>query len=139
MITEDYVSFETAKLLKEKGFDEATNRYYNAQYDQIRTVSDTFMWHWNDEKFMKHVMMEGAVAIPTIQMTMKWLREVYNLVIEPYRTACGYLYTISSIPYGSTKYDNSEAYNGDDEASGQWTTWEKACEDGIKYCLENLI
>ena len=139
MITEDYVSFETAKLLKEKGFDEATNRYYNAQYDQIRTVSDTFMWHWNDEKFMKHVMMEGAVAIPTIQMIMKWLREVYNLVIEPYRTACGYLYTISSIPYGSTKYDNSEAYNGDDEASGQWTTWEKACEDGIKYCLENLI
>lgn len=25
MITEDYVSFETAKLLNEKGFDEETN------------------------------------------------------------------------------------------------------------------
>jgi len=29
MITEDYVSFETAKLLKEKGFDE-----YCGYYDQ---------------------------------------------------------------------------------------------------------
>lgn len=47
--------------------------------------------------------------------------------------------TLSSIPYGSNKYDNSDAFDGDDEASGQWTTWEKACEDGIKYCLENLI
>ena len=29
MITEDYVSFETAKLLKEKGFDEYTISYYD--------------------------------------------------------------------------------------------------------------
>jgi hypothetical protein len=28
MIAEDYISFETAKLLKEKGFDEATHQYY---------------------------------------------------------------------------------------------------------------
>ena len=28
MITEDYVSFETAKLLKEKGFDEPTTGTY---------------------------------------------------------------------------------------------------------------
>ena len=31
MITEDYVSFETAKLLKEKGFDD---EYTNAFYDK---------------------------------------------------------------------------------------------------------
>jgi hypothetical protein len=29
MITEDYVSFETAKLLKEKGFDATCKKYYN--------------------------------------------------------------------------------------------------------------
>ena len=28
MITEDYVSFETAKLLKEKGFDSECHSYY---------------------------------------------------------------------------------------------------------------
>ena len=29
MITEDYVSFETAKLLKEKGFDEDIDLWYD--------------------------------------------------------------------------------------------------------------
>lgn len=127
MITEDYVSFETAKLLKEKGFDEATYHDYDEEGKR-----------WFEEVLVCHNSQSG-IACPTLQMAMKWLREVHNLVIEPYRNACGYLYTISSIPYGSTKYDNSQAFNGDDEDSGQWTTWEKACEDGIKYCLENLI
>lgn len=83
-ITEDYVSFETAKLLKEKGFRAITNRYYNAQYDQIRTVSDCFMMDWNDEKYMKSITMPGAIAIPTHQTALKWLREVHNIdIIAP--------------------------------------------------------
>lgn len=131
MITEDYVSFETAKLLKEKGFDEKCRQYWyrgNLVFSRSE-IHNRELDNYEDEGW----------SAPTLQMAMKWLREVHNLVIEPYRTACGYLYTISSTPYGSTKYDNSEAYNGDDENSGQWSTWEKACEDGIKYCLVNLI
>lgn len=132
MITEDYVSFETAKLLKEKGFDEATIGYYPIVGKAKEIFHKGAAYRWN-------YFSDRGIAAPTLAMAMKWLREVHNLVIEPYRTACGYLYTISSIPYGSNRYDNSEAYNGDDEDSGQWTTWEKACEDGIEYCLKNLI
>lgn len=135
MITEDYVSFETAKLLKEKGFDcekESITAMYRKDGEFYSlSSSDPYYYDYND-------FDEYDYIAPTIQMAMKWLREVHNLVIEPYRTACGYLYTISSIPYGSTLYDNSQAFNGDDENSGQWTTWEKACKDGIKRCL-NLI
>ena len=135
MITEDYVSFETAKLLKEKGFDESCDSYVSEIFPTVITKFANGLSYKNSER-------QDALNIyttPTLQRAMKWLREVHNLVIEPYRTACGYLYTISSIPYGSTKYDNCEAYDGDDEDSGQWSTWEKACEDGIKYCLEKLI
>ena len=132
MITEDYVSLETAKLLKEKGFDEATNRYYNAQYDQIRTVSDTFMWHWNDEEFMKRVLMEGAIAIPTLQMAMKWLRENYNIHIEVrYFPAPNiYRYVIIHSPITFENIGSHPQY---------FNTYEEACEAAIKYCLENLI
>jgi hypothetical protein len=133
MITEDYVSFETAKLLKEKGFDEPCQFLYSSKYKPEGDFVGNFNARKNSE------INEASCSAPTLQMAMKWLREVYNLVIEPYRTACGYLYTISSVPYGSTMYDNSQEFNGDDEDSGQWTTWEKACEDGIKYCIENLI
>lgn len=131
MITEDYVSFGTAKLLKEKEFDEETRGYYPIKGDATG--------HLMFGSEYDHNRSQVQISAPTLQMAMKWLRETHNLVIEPYRTACGYLYTISSIPYGSTKYDNSQAFNGDDEDSGQWSTWEKACEDGVKYCLKNLI
>ena len=135
MITEDYVSFEIAKLLKEKDFDKdvlITDWWYDEKGDAHKHQNYSYS---GSPVYYK----ETCCHAPTLQMAMKWLREVHNLVIEPYRTACGYLYTVSTIPYGSTKYDNFEAYNGDDEDSGQWTTWEKACEDGIKYCIESLI
>jgi len=133
MITEDYVSYETAKLLKEKEFDEECRAFY------VKSKECGIELFHAKEPYNYNNNVHPCTSAPTLQMAMKWLREVHNLVIEPYRTACGYLYTISSIPYGSTKYDNSQAFNGDDEDSGQWSTWEKACEDGVKYCLENLI
>lgn len=157
MITEDYVSFETAKLLKEKGFSEWCFKCYGVavlhngadisfdeecelkdegRENEIEYVEGGRLYDYGCKNRDKYSRVWAA---PTLWVAMKWLREVHNLVIEPYRTACGYLYTISSIPYGSTKYDNSQAFNGDDEDSGQWSTWENACEDGIKYCLENLI
>lgn len=134
MITEDYVSFETAKLLKEKGFDEATNRYYNAQYDQIRTVSDTFMWHWNDEDFMERVLMKGAIAVPTIQMAMKWLREEKGIAVIP---------VISSV-LDNEKFlwDVKIVVAETNDTYSQGWVYEKqedACEKAVKYCLENLI
>jgi len=159
MITEDYVSFETAKLLKEKGFDEATNRYYNAQYDQIRTVSDTFMWHWNDEASMKSVLMEGAIAIPTLQMAMKWLREVHNILLVvdyeyEYDTTPYYfkIYRLDEngkperVPIKGVSYDKDNnatehivGYRDWERSYGDYSTYEEACESAIKYCLENLI
>ena len=135
-ITEDYVSFETAKLLKDKGFDEATNGYYNAQYDQIRTVSDMFLWHWNNEEFMKRVSMDGAIAIPTLQMAMKWLREVHDILIiinkdihilEGFK---GYFFVIQSAKGGS--YAPASV-------GTPTKVYEDAVEAAIKYCLEHLI
>ena len=121
MITEDYVSFETAKLLKGNGFDDFTCHSY----------------YYKNGDIEEETRYEGDFGRPTIQMAMKWLRKAHNLCIEPYRTACGYLYTISTIPYGSCKCNPKEG--GDDEDSGQWTSYEGACEAAIKYCLENLI
>lgn len=125
-ITEDYVSFETAKLLKEKGFNEICYLGYNKNGEYLPTGN-----RCNSQIIQPDFCL---ICCPTLQMAMKWLREVHNLCIEPYRTACGYLYTISTIPYGSCKCNPREG--GDDEDSGQWTTYEGACEAAIKYCLE---
>ena len=127
MITEDYVSFEIAKLLKEKGFDEPVQYFY--KFDSKELYRGTV--------FTNTEIGDKFYNAPTLQMAIKWLREVHNLCLEPYRTACGYLCDIARVPSGTELYQQD--YEGDDEASGQFTTYEKSCEAAIKYCLENLI
>lgn len=138
-ITEDYVSFETAKLLKEKGFQQLQDNcgYFTTEMVYSIDTDDDGEHHFAHQYPAGVYNKDKYIAAPTLQMAMKWLREVHNLCVEPYRTASGYLYTISKIWTGSEIY--SDEFNGDDEASGQWTTYEKACEAAIKYCLEHLI
>ena len=62
MITEDYVSFEIAKLLEEKGFDEKISSYYE---DNTLCLGEWF--EWNRSPF-------GEIAAPSHAMAMKWLR-----------------------------------------------------------------
>ena len=72
MITEDYVSFEVAKLLKEKGFNEATYGTYSSEGD-LSLTNPNINWNEKDLPF---------IAAPTLQMTMKWLREVHHIFIS---------------------------------------------------------
>lgn len=118
MIEEAYVSFDTAILLKEKGFNNICRSYWHSHN------------HFDFEHTKEFVSAEDVYLLrPTQQMAMRWLREVHNLCIEPYRIQSVYLYTISKIWTGSKLYS--------DEL--QWTTYEKACEAAIKYSLEHLI
>ena len=74
MITEDFVSFETAKLLKEKGFDEKVDTLYKMDAEFLKS---TLCINYNDAKFAlldMHNIPENTVSAPTLQMVMKWLR-----------------------------------------------------------------
>jgi len=129
MITEDYVSFETAKLLKEKGFNEECFALYNP--DGILIQSGIRL---NNIQVGR---VKGSYSASTLQMAMKWLREVHNLSVEIYRTACGYIGCIVTIPSGTDIKFLEE--DGDDLPSGTYTKWEYACEAAIRYCLEHLV
>jgi hypothetical protein len=138
MITEDYVSFETAKLLKEKGFDAKCNRYYNAQYEEARTVSDTFAMNFNDETLVRRLMMEGAYSIPTLQMAMKWLRNKHNCHIIIDYTFTGDANLSEEYVSYCYKVENAKTYM--QHIHNEWySTYEQACEAAIKYCLTELV
>ena len=125
MITEDYVSFETAKLLKDKGFNEECLRWYVANEPQEGTVEKGF----GENQFY--------INAPTLQMAMKWLREVHNIHIEIFvikkydKKICEYTYTIMDLNFPGSD-DGIDCCNN-------YKTYEQACEAAIKYCLENLI
>ena len=145
MIKEDYVSLEIAKLLKENGFDEECSKFwlYNKNdTNEVCLVSCGLLGDTNLELNNSQIDTilndnKNGYSAPTLQMAMKWLREVHNLCLEPYRTACGYLCDVARVPSGSEIYGQDN--EGDDEDSGEFTTYEKSCEAAIKYCLENLI
>jgi len=121
-ITEDYVSFETAKLLKEKGFDEPIQYFY--KFDSKELYRGTV--------FTNTQIGDKFYNAPTLQMAMKWLREEHNLFIwVGYNGSKGlpFYYEIRNMQ------DNSVVHIGGICAG----TYELVVEAAIKYCLENLI
>ena len=122
MITEDYVSFETAKLLKEKGFDENCDRSYVGDDAEELSWSQGFNNSYYKE-FYKNISICSA---PRISFVMKWLRKVHNITI-------GITFSSGIISYEIQK-------NGEFITSiGSSRTYEQMVEEAIKYCLENLI
>lgn len=117
MITEDYTSFEIAKLLKEKGFNEECFALYNPDGMLIQSGI-----RLNNIQVGR---VEGSYSAPTLQMTRKWLEEVHGIHLNIiYNKICDKGY------WGKGHWTwNNEEYN----------SYEQACEAAIKYCLENLI
>lgn len=144
MITEDYVSFKTAKLLKEKGFDGKCYKvwvHYTSSTpmlwaaptfvegetivdrESVESAERTWNMIYGDSENKNH----GYLA-PTLQMAMKWLREVHNIDISvtPDRKAG---YSVLIFKDKRLPFDTLDSYS----------IYEQACEAAVKYCLENLI
>lgn len=124
-IKEDYVSFETAKLLKEKGFSEVE-------------CQNSPHFAYNMDGQFSGPSWDTKYNAPTLQMAMKWLREVHNIhivikiVIRTYGDI-EYYYEL----YGTKNKSLCvvcDIYKGE-----TWSRSEQACEEAIKYCLEYLI
>lgn len=127
MIQDEYIKFETAKLLKEKGFDEKCGYCYAFfDEDDIRVLE------------LKHhisglSLAEERYPYVTQSVAMKWLREVHNISVEPlvdFGSGDEYWWTAD---VGYIKKDGLI-----NELCG-YNSYEEACEAAIKYCLENLI
>lgn len=148
MITEDYVSYETAKLLKEKGFNGDTDKQFNL---------DKIVGDYNITDRSRYP--ERYLDAPTLQMAMKWVQETFNIVIIP-----NYEYECDSTPWcykifklgengkpervvvKGVSYDKDDnptehivGYRDYERSYKDYATKEEACEAGIRYVLENLI
>lgn len=137
MTQEAYVTFEVAKLLRDKGFD--TPSYITGHvYSEHGTLQSNTSF--------KSVTMDYITAC-TQQMAMRWLREKHNIVIainilnennednidytNPDRWWYYWLFTDEKGVY--------EEKLQPDFLKNEYPTYEEATEAAIKYCLENLI
>ena len=129
-MTEDYVSFKTAKLLKEKGFP---------QYKK----EDGFVGlKYNVNGELTTAPYAEHYAAPSLHRAIKWMRENGFHIYAPmeidydedergdkwYHDAA-YYPEIRRVSDGKIMYDDGTLY----------TTPEQACEVAIRYCLENYF
>lgn len=125
MIKEAYVSFEIAKLLKEKGFDWDCNAIYGRRGEFQRNTDRAF----NNGGL--HV-----TSAPTHQMACAWLREKHLIiVVTP---------VLFNVDYENSKWgydiwtdDNLEV--SAEDCTKPLATYEEATEEALKYVLENLL
>lgn len=120
-MTDDYVSFETAKLLKEAGFIVFCDKYFVkpeiTDYYKGRGINAN--WNALDEYFSR----------PTLSLAAKWLREENNIYVEVIRKfTCWKFSLINLNPVCIIKL-----------TAGSFNTYEEALEEGLKEALEFLI
>lgn len=123
MITDELVSFETAKLAKEKGFNWICPHYFrlnNRELYKIFPCED-----WSD--------IGDRINVPTKSLLQRWLREEKGFYVYPL-------------------FDNDElswTYVVREKRSDMWIPliskmsyydcFDEAMEDALKVVLENLV
>ena len=124
-LTESYVSFDTAVLLKEKGFDVPTREHYYSNGIMSSVITEYNQWNDNSDMF----------SAPTQQLTMRWLRETTNYELNVFCTEVdenfkrGYSYDIYNVIDVEEKSYQEHGFN----------TYEEAVEAALKCCLEHCI
>ena len=140
----EFVDFELAKKLKEKGFEQCYNIF---GYRPI----------YSDENTIRFISSIGAyekeyfglnISVPTISQVLKWLRKEKKLHIEPCILADAdtdadgkiineyayWSFSVTSIETGDMIYFEYEHI--DDK---RFDSYEQAALAGIEYVLDNLI
>ena len=133
-ITEQLVSFEVAKLLKEKGFDVKCGgwymehgalfiNYHKEEYNEVPFLHNT----------NKLLFKLNRVSAPTQQLAIDWIRMNFGICIsvgcDTYSGKNDWNYGINIIGNPEFDYDSSNSYNSPEEAK----------EAALRYVLEKLI
>lgn len=121
-MTEELVTLETAKLLKEKGFNEYCKDVISDKGLMMETIFRT-----------SKDLPKSFYSCPMQSIAQKWLRETKNLHIEIYRSAVGYGYAIVKADNGTWQEDDDSRGPND---GGLWDTYEEALEAGIQEALK---
>ena len=141
MIKEQFVGFETAKLLERAGFDVPCNGIYHVTRDGFNAL---YIHHLKlglaDLTYSMSDMFRDMYLAPTQAVAARWLREVYNLHVyaiqtnlpltEPQTTHWEWGYIVTKVDDPNTP---------DKLFDINYTAYEDAMEAGIRRAIESVI
>ena len=132
---EDFVNFEIANKLKEKGYPQVkknTLAMYNEKGEWFSLARNLDEFEYCFDDFDEH----DCVA-PTIYQVLKWLREQKKINVEIFLYNGTYSYYVK----GATHIceDLSHQCLNDDTTEEEYDSYEEAAIAGIEYVINNLI
>lgn len=137
MNEKDFVTLETAKLLKEKGFNEECYAYYRngvliyAMYQDYSSIND----------MLYQYILNDKIYTPTLYQAQKWLRKKHNCYVqvtyEAYKTGVNYLVQVLFYEPNDDDCwsDKSTGKYGD---NAEFDSFEDALSFGILKALKRI-
>ena len=126
---EELISFETAVLAKEKGF----NEYCRYRYDKPSNNLSSWPFHEADEESWHDNSSCVGESAPTQSLLQKWLREEYGFHVD------------IVFNNGTRGYNYLEFYekcaplaSQTNHSQNTYDTYEQALEEGLKEALKLL-
>lgn len=136
---EEFVTYEQSVKLKELGFDEMCNHYYengklyegfvDEDEDPDPDINPDYPTAYGNYNFMKQTF-----SAPTLAQAQKWLREVQGIIIcvgprfyKNKRPIRGYDYYL---------FDKDDGYYSHIESEAVYDTYEESLSEGINKALE---
>lgn len=130
----EFVTFETAKKLKDKGFPQVEERAL-AMYDEDGEWYSLIKNLDNFEYSFEYFDDRDCVC-PTISQVLKWLRDNCTTHLEISVGRFGWYFATTNYEYHEEEkvYDFTTTH-----VSDSWDSYEEAAIAGIEYVLNNLI
>ena len=119
MIEEQFVSFDTAKMLKEAGFDTPCYKQYSERGVQ-----------WDASYPENFNADDWGCSCPTQALAARWLREVYNVAIYSLYDA-----DMEQWFYVVDAFTKNPVINGFQSGS-EYDDYESAFEDGLREAIK---
>lgn len=127
---EDFVGYDLAVKLKEKGFDEPCYGYYH-----LNGGDDSFELCGNDSFDFLNSLNRFRIASPFISQALKWLREEKKIHVEIDLMKAYPEAKLTYWGYNIVLIDKYEVYHFEWNSN----TYEQAALAGIEYVIDNLI
>lgn len=150
MITEDYVSFEVAKLLKEKGFPQEYDKFnanvyneedYEREYEVQRMVLQTELVKSGTLCNYPAGISGPKCYAPTYEEVLEWLRENYNIyiMVEPHSFVQNKAVNYEANYWFKGHYYESYSTKNHPLEGKVWDKYKDATNAIIDYCITTLI
>ena len=140
---DEIVSFETAMLLKEKGFNEPCPYYY--EDDELYKLA---YYHGEGTGFVRNnspidgrfLCEKMQCTAPTQSLAQKWLRETRNVTFNanPHSNDGKIIYVVTIKVISSNKYIDFNVMMDTSNKATMFDTYEDAIESGLKHCLKSI-